>query len=198
MAMYNLNAARNVMNELGIPPSDPVAKRIYASLSQSYMSRILNPHDNFDDVYKELRGIVKNGTGDGQWLTTWLATRFEDEKKLWGVEQAAERNARANGQIPVGQYNNFVLSKVLQDQALLAMSYAAEGIDRDKNMKIAHDALRLVQRWPSVDGRGNATEIPLGWDGFEIKVNGAPQRRQSDLPKLMALYRDQLHGVVDW
>jgi hypothetical protein len=181
MAMYNLNTARNLLHELGIPASDAVAKRVYSSLSESDMSRILNSHSSLNDVYGELRTMVRNGSSDAQWLSAWLPTRVQEQEKLWETEQAAARNARASGQPPVAQYNNYVLAKVYQDQALLAMAYAAEGKDRDANLRLAHDALN------------RAAEI--GWDGREIKVNGVPQRRQSDLPQLQQYLKDlERHG----
>src|SRR5262249_21009153 len=67
IAMYNLNASRNMLNELGTPNSDLVAKRVYSSLSESDMSRIMNPHSDLPDVYKQLRGMVNKNDPDATW-----------------------------------------------------------------------------------------------------------------------------------
>jgi len=183
IAMRNLNAARNGLNELGISPSDPVAKRVYSSLSESDMSRILNPHKDLPDIYGQLRGLVHKNDPDATWLTAWMATRVTEQKKMLHSEEVGYENAKQAGQKFTPQFNNYVLAKVYQDQALLDMAYAAEGKDGQTHLKAAHDELKEAQR--------------LGWDGREIKVNGTAEKRQSDLPKLIEMYRG-LGGTVDW
>src|SRR5262249_52343046 len=154
MAMYSLNTARNVMNELGIPPTDLVAKRIYSSLSESDMSKIMNPHSDFPQVYDELKGLVQTKSPDAAWLSGWLNTRIDDEKKLMAAEESAAMAAKRDGKPFVPQFNNYVLAKVYQDQALLELAYADAGVgDRAAHMKTAHDALKEAQR--------------LGWTGRE-------------------------------
>jgi len=184
MAMYNLNTARNVMNELGIPATDPVAKQVYSSLSESYMSRIMNPHSDLPKVYDELKGLVQKKDPDATWLSGWLPTQIANEKDLMAKEESASMAAKRDGKPFTPQFNNYVLAKVYQDQALLEMAYADTGTgDKVAHMKVAHDALAEAQR--------------LGWTGREIKVNGVVQTRQGDLTQLVTMYKG-LGGTVDW
>jgi hypothetical protein len=182
-AMYNLNTARNQMNELGINPNDPVAKRIYSTYNESDMSHILQPHDNLPKVYDTLKDLVSKKSPDAVWLSAWMTTRIADEKKLVAAEESNAMAAKRDGHPFVPQWNNYVLAKVSQDQALLDMAYAAEGQDKDAHMRAAHDALRDAAKY--------------GWNGKTITVKGKPFTRTSDLPELIKMYQG-LGGTVDW
>jgi hypothetical protein len=180
VAMRNLNTARNALNELGIPSTDLVAMRVYGSYHNSDMTRIMNPHNDLPKIYDQLKTMVHKNDPDAQWLSSWLTTRVADQKQLLTSE---ERAAKEHGTKFVPQWNQHVMAKVYQDQALLDMAYAANGQDAQTHLKAAHDELQLAQHY--------------GWDGHKISVGGQELRRQSDLPKLVEIYRS-LGGTVDW
>jgi hypothetical protein len=183
VAMYNLNTARNQMNALGISPDDPAAKRIYSTFGESDMAHILNPHDSLPKVYDTLKDLVNKKSPDAAWLSGWIASRVTDEKKLVADEESNAMAAKRDGHPFVPQWNNYVLAKVSQDQALLDMAYAADGQDKDAHMRAAHDALRDAAKY--------------GWNGKTISVKGKPFTRTSDLPELIKMYQG-LGGTVDW
>jgi hypothetical protein len=183
IAMRSLNTARNGLNELGIPINDEVSKRVYSSLKNAYMMRITDPHKDFPDIYNQLKDMVHKNDPDAQWLSTWLATRVTDQKKMLHSEETAVKNAELNNQTFTATYNEYSLAKVYQDQALLDLAYAANGQDAQTHMQAAHDELKLAKYY--------------GWDGRTITVNGEKKSRESDLPKIIEIYTG-LGGKVDW
>jgi hypothetical protein len=176
VALANLNTARNVLNELNLRGEDLVAKRVHSSLSESDVSRVLNPHKELPAIYDQLKTMVKNDDPDAKWLSTWLTTRVADQKKLLEAEESGAMKAKQTAEPFDPQFNNYVLAKVYQDQALLDMAYAAAGgQDRQKHLDAARKELDEAKR--------------IGWDDREITVHGEHQRRPSDLPQLNELYR---------
>jgi hypothetical protein len=179
-----LNTARNALNELGIAKSDPVAKRIYGSLTNSDMTKIMDQHKDLPAIYDQLKTMVKTNNPDAQWLSSWLTKRIADQTQLFTKEQESTTAAKNKQTTFVPQFNNFVMAKVYQDQALLDMAYAANGKDVQSHMKSAHDMLQQARQH--------------GWYGHQIKTeNGEIQQRLSDLPKLTEMYKS-LGGTVDW
>jgi hypothetical protein len=192
VALQNLNTARNVLNELGIyaidpvtkkPTGDPVANRIYGSAGHGDMTRIMNPHKDLPTIYNDLKTMVEKNDPDAKWLSGWLASRVTDGKRSLAAEESAAMAAKQKGETFVPQFNNYVLAKIYQDQALLDMAYAAAGQDAPTHLKAAHDALKEAQR--------------IGWGGRPITVGGKPAVRQSDLPELINTFKG-LGGTVDW
>jgi hypothetical protein len=90
--------------------------------------------------------MVQENDPDAKWLSSWLATRVSDQKKVLSLEASAFSAAKKQG-------------------------------------RPSHDALKEAQF--------------IGGMGREIKVNGQSQKRQSDLPQLIDIYKG-LGGTVDW
>jgi len=190
VALANLNTAKNVlMAELGIASSDPVANRIYSN-ARSGISRILDPHEDLPAIFDQLKTMVQTDSPDAKWLSVWLATRVGDQKKLLSDEERAFLGAKELGHVFVPTFNNYVLAKVYQDQALLEMAYAAAGQDPRTHLAKAHDLLKLIKG-------ENGVRVPLSWDGRPFTRNGEPLKRGSDLPQIIELYKS-LGGSIDW
>jgi hypothetical protein len=193
IALTNIITARNLMNELGIPITDPVAKRIYSSTTGSAMSKVLDPHkDELPEMFNQLKTMAKNNDPDAQWLSGWLKARVVDQNRVLEDEEKLSLGALQKNQKWVPQLNEYAMAKVYQDQALLETAYAAAGQDPATHLQAAHDALKAIFVSPKTGKPRN-----LSWDGRKTNVGGQIGSRESDLPEIIKMYQS-LGGTVDW